>query len=235
MPLFIYFLWWWGMYSSKNWFGRQLQKYRKNPRRMRRKALRFIADDYLTKTGWIDSFRSHQAFDGEGAPIPWVTYSAVHFLETRVRSGLKVFEYGSGNSTLWWVKHNAEVVSCEHDPEWYQHIHNRLPSTVSYHLYELKVGHRKPYAEAITQYKSEFQVVVIDGEDRVECGRNCVEALTDDGVIIWDNTNWEIYKPGLDFLTDQGFRRLDFYGLGPVMTAPSLTTIFYRSENCLNI
>lgn len=202
---------------------------------MRRKALRCIADDYLVRTGWIDSFRTQQSFDGEGNPIPWVTYSAVHFLETRVRSGLKVFEYGSGNSTLWWVKHGAKVISCEHDRAWYHELHDRLSSSVSYHLLELKDGNGRPYVEAITHYKSEFQVVVIDGEDRVDCALNCLGALADDGVVIWDNTDRQEYKPGLDFLTQQGFRSLDFYGLGPVMTAPSLTTVFYRPENCLNI
>lgn len=221
------------MIPGQNWFGRQLARYHK--KRLRREAVKHIRGNYLGKTGWIDSYRTHLSIDGEGEPIPWVTYSAVHFLKTRSLSGLKVFEYGSGNSTLWWVKQGAQVVSCEHDPEWYRQMRDVLPPSVSYHFYDLNDGGSRPYAEAIKQYKSEFHIIVIDGEDRVDCGRNCVDALTDDGVIIWDNTNWEIFRPGLEFLTDQGFKRLDFYGLGPVMTEESLTTIFYRPNNCLKI
>lgn len=38
-----------------------------------------------------------------------------------IPSDARVFEYGSGNSTLWWQAHAGEVVSVEHDRPWFEH------------------------------------------------------------------------------------------------------------------
>jgi hypothetical protein len=78
-------------------------------------------------------------------------------------------------------------------------------------------------------------VIVIDGINRVECERHCVEALQEDGVIVWDNSDRKEYKTGYEYLIEQGFKRLDFEGLGPIVMIPTSTAVFYRPDNCLGL
>lgn len=64
---------------------------------------------------------------------------------------------------------------------------------------------------------------------------NSIKTLKDDGVIIWDNSDRVNYQEGYDFLLANGFKRLDFWGIGPVNSYSWCTSIFYRKENCLKI
>lgn len=69
---------------------------------------------YLRAVGWTRSAIGGRAVDADGEPYPWLTYPAVQFLEGRIRAEFRVFEYGSGSSTLWWSRRVASVVSCDH-------------------------------------------------------------------------------------------------------------------------
>lgn len=51
-------------------------------------------------------------------PVPWIPHAATDFLDTIVHEDWKVFEWGSGGSTLYWGLHCRSVVSIEDDPEW---------------------------------------------------------------------------------------------------------------------
>lgn len=53
-------------------------------------------------------------------PLPWLSFEAIEYIQPRVKEGMKVFEYGSGGSTLFWLHHKAIVTSVEHDTQWYQ-------------------------------------------------------------------------------------------------------------------
>ena len=49
---------------------------------------------------------------------PWITFDAIRFLQKAVTIQSKVFEYGGGGSTLFFVKRAGEVITVEHDKEW---------------------------------------------------------------------------------------------------------------------
>ena len=51
------------------------------------------------------------------------------------------------------------------------------------HLNHLASGISADYANEITKYNAEFDVIVIDGSDRVRCARNSLAALKPNGVI----------------------------------------------------
>jgi len=91
------------------------------------------------------------------------------------------------------------------------------------------------YVEFIEQFPGRFHIVVIDGRDRVNCIKHSLGALASDGVLLLDNSERHQYSPGIEFLVAQGFRRLDFEGPIPIVTESSMTTIFYKKDNCLNI
>lgn len=108
-----------------------------------------------------------QPVDSDGEPLPWYTYSATAFLAPRLADDMKVFEFGSGNSTRWWAGHVGSVTSVEEDPDWYQRVSLDMPSNVELRLVSPQGD---AYASAIGTEKL-FDIVVIDGADRNKCAR----------------------------------------------------------------
>lgn len=209
------------------------------PRQMKQpvsEAIRRFGDapGYLETSGWIRSMVSGEVVDSDGNPLPWLTYPAIDFLRSRLHQKLELFEYGSGNSTLWWSTRVDHVVSCEHDKEWYARYRSHLPANVTYLLRRYKGGSRV-YREEILHYRNRFDILVIDGRQRVACIENGLGALRPAGVVIVDNSDRDRYRPGYDMLVAAGFRRLDFWGLGALSTRGWCTSCFYRPNNCLRI
>jgi predicted O-methyltransferase YrrM len=167
-----------------------------------------------------------------GEPIPWITYPSIQFIEPRLRPEMSVFEYGSGFSTQWWAKRVQRVVSCEHDREWYERTRAGVPGNVQM-IHASREQHE--YSNQILKYSNEFDVIVIDGRDRVLCAQNSVAALKPTGVILWDNAERAEYQPGCQSLLQQGFRRVDFWGLSPMVIWENMTSLFYRDGNCMGL
>lgn len=192
-----------------------------------------IRFDFLRDSGWIHSFRQKKSIDKYGNSLPWMTYPFIYFLETRIQQNMKVFEYGCGSSTLWWSRHVQSVISCEHDKEWYEEYRKIVPSNVT--LCHIGLTYGGQYSKKVSEYVEEFDIVVIDGRDRVNCVFNSLKSLKSGGIIIWDNSERSEYHEGYEFLLNNRFKRLDFYGIGPINTYAWCTSIFYRETNCLNI
>jgi hypothetical protein len=188
---------------------------------------------FLSEVGWLNSFQHQASVDQNNRPIPWMNYACLYFLEPRIHRDMTVFEYGCGNSTIWWSQHVSEVISCEHDLAWYQKILAIKPENAEIFQIDLQDG--KSYSHKIAEYQNRFDIVVIDGRNRVNCAKNALAALKAGGVIIWDNTDRQEYQPGIDFLHEQGFKKIDFFGMVPVTTEGCVTSIFYKSKNCLDI
>jgi hypothetical protein len=189
------------------------------------------ADSYLYTTGWLRSYRTGRPVTMSGSPLPWYTYPAIAFLAERVQPGTRVFEYGAGNSTLWWLSRGCEVVACEHDPDWFEAVQRQTQGAA---VQVFRQENDQSYATEAAA-NGLFDVVVIDGLDRVECAKACVSALNDTGVVIFDNTDRQEYREGFECLRNAGFRRLDLDGLAALNTFASRTSIFYRTRNCLGI
>lgn len=185
---------------------------------------------HLRQVGWLRSARSGCALAPDGSPLPWFTYSAIHFLQTRLPPGLRVFEWGSGGSTHWWSQRAREVVACEHDHDWFLRVAEKAPQNTT-------VVERPRGIEYLAEIESRglFDVVVIDGRDRVACVVHAIPQLSQQGIIVWDNSDRAKYQPGFDTLSEAGFRRVEFYGLGPSGSQPWGTSIFYRTANCLGL
>lgn len=189
---------------------------------------------YLTKSGWVRSGWAQAPVDAEGNPLPWYTYPCIAFLEPRVRPEMCVFEYGSGHSTRWWAERVERVDAVEHDEAWMARVAGQLPANADLRL---APAGGDAYARSIVERDRRFDVVVIDGSDRNSCARACLDALADDGVVIWDNTEEpNVFGEGLEVLRRAGFRRLDFHGFGPLNMDGWCTSILYRpGANCLQI
>ena len=188
---------------------------------------------FLKETGWFRSYYSGTSIDKNGEPIPWCTYSYNKFIEERLNSDLAIFEFGCGNSTLWYSTRVKKVDAVEHDLGWYKNLKTLAPSNVNILHKELTYG--GSYSKACSEFQDKYDVIIVDGRDRVNCVKNAVEFLSEGGVIVLDNSERVQYKPGVDYLSDRGFKQLEFYGNVPAKVAEGYTSIFYREKNVLNI
>lgn len=51
---------------------------------------------------------------------PWMVFPAIDFLKRILKKDSRVFEYGSGGSTLFFSDLVGELVTVEHDPNWFE-------------------------------------------------------------------------------------------------------------------
>ncbi|MGK0376931.1 hypothetical protein [Patiriisocius sp. Uisw_017] len=194
----------------------------------------FFSIKYLKPKGWFESRYLHQPLDINGDPIPWLTYSSIHFISQKLNlRPMNVFEFGSGNSTLWFSSRVERIISIENDVDFYNTMVQKIGSisNVSYQLKTLN----NTYSTKILEYDNEFDILIIDGRERVQCTINSLKALKKDGIIIFDNSDRLIYQEAYDFLEKNQFKKLEFQGVGPIGHQEWKTTIFYREDNCFEI
>ncbi len=190
-----------------------------------------IMVEYLEEEGWIKSFFLKKPVDKNGEPIAWVTYSFLHFITPRLNNNLSVFEYGVGNSTLFYAKRVKEVVSVEHNEGWFKYIRDNLKKE---NITLFLEADKDSYIQAIKKVNKKFSIVV-DGIYRQEALKYCVDFLEDNGVVILDDSQRKEYKEAIEFLLQKGFKKLDFWGLAPLITFNRCTSVFYKESNCLGI
>ncbi|GIK23441.1 MAG: hypothetical protein LC122_04105 [Chitinophagales bacterium] len=187
----------------------------------------------LRDDGWFESFNTKRSIDKNGDPIPWCTYPFIKFIEPRLTKDFIVFEYGSGNSTLWYSSRVKEITAVENDKEWFDTVSKKLLSNASV-IYR-NLDYDREYCKAVVTTGKKFHLIIIDGRDRVNCVKNSINSLYDDGVVVFDNSDLSKYSDATHFLFNLGYKKIDFWGLSPVTGHNNCTSIFYKNNNCLNI
>ncbi|MEZ4904642.1 MAG: FkbM family methyltransferase [Spirosomataceae bacterium] len=194
-------------------------------------SVQLYLESALRQNGWFESYHRKRSIDAVGTPLPWCTYSFIAFLTPRLKPHFEVFEYGSGNSTRWYAAHTELVQAVEHDEAWVKEVTQQLPPNASV-IYKA-LG--KEYVEAVALGKKKYHLVVVDGRQRVNCSRFAVDFLSPDGVLVLDNSERDNYQEIRVLMKEKGFRWIDFYGMAPIISRETCTTIFYRDFNCLGI
>jgi hypothetical protein len=196
-------------------------------------SLLYAKRSYLIESGFIASTVNNKPIKRDGTPLPWMNYSIISFFEQRLSNDLSLFEYGSGNSTLFFSNLVGNVISVECDRKWYDYVVNTLPENANLILCD--PFDSETYSKIIQQQGKKFDVVIVDAEDRENCLINAQQSLTDIGVMILDDSMGDKWNSVMIYLQEQGFKKLDFEGLKPGRTRNYRTTIFYRNDNCLGI
>lgn len=200
---------------------------------------RIINSKYLTKSGLLGSWIipadiGEFYYDEDKKVNPWLGKSVIDLIKKHLNESLSVFEWGCGNSTLFWSQYVRDVVAVEHNKQWYEKMLQAVPDNVLIKYCELEYG--KEYCSSILEENKTFDIVLIDGRDRVRCAQNAVLKLKENGIIIWDDSERENYRPGYAFLKENGFKQLELssiaYGLPG---AEQFTSIFYRTNNLCGI
>ncbi|KFJ42920.1 FkbM family methyltransferase [Francisella philomiragia] len=188
---------------------------------------------YLYNVGWINSFKKQIPIDKDSKPLPWVTYGFIDFISDRLNENMDIFEYGSGNSTLWYGERVKSVISVEHDENWFEKIKSSMPRNVTINYQELIYGGN--YSKFSSSLNIKFDIVIVDGRDRVNCVKNAINSIKENGIIVLDDSERDVYKEGIEFLLNKDFRKLDFWGISPGLFYKKNTTLFYKKNNCIGI
>jgi hypothetical protein len=188
---------------------------------------------YLHATGWIASLSRFVPVDSRGHELPWMNYPVVRLLEDRLRSDFELFEYGSGYSTGFYARLVRSVTSVEHEESWYREMGRRVPENVK--LIFQREDSDGNYCRSIAETRRRYDVVIVDGRDRVNCIVQSIPCLTDRGIIVLDDAERAYYKEGISLLHRAGFRKLIFEGLKATSGKLETAAVFYRDGNCLGI
>ncbi len=162
-----------------------------------------------------------------------MNYPVIRFLEERLNKEMAVFEYGSGFSTRFYAKRVAFVRSVEDNPKWFEIVTQQLPGNAEVILQA--ADDDGEYCRSINKFENHFQVVIVDGRDRINCFQQSLSCLTNDGVIILDDSARKKYASAIEVGKAAGFKVLHFEGMKPASTGLHRTTLFYRPENCLGL
>jgi hypothetical protein len=187
-------------------------------------------------------------------PLPWICFDALAYIRPYLFKGMRVFEYGSGGSTLFWQRQKAQLTSIEHDQAWYHRLqkHSAFLDTVDYRLVPPERSDQKSaeavepsaytsmlpeyagytfagYCSQIDEFPDEyFDIVLIDGRARPYCIEHAHQKVKRGGLLILDNSDRAYYLDAVsDFLSDYCWNA--FSGVTPGVYRFTQTSVFVRA------
>lgn len=182
---------------------------------------------------------------------PWITFESKDFLDTYLDKDKKVFEWGSGGSTIYFSSRVSKIVSIEHNKEWFEKVASAIKdkeiNNIEYLLVEPKEKSESngssclssdinyagkdffEYCNVINNYPDNyFDLIVIDGRVRNCCINKAIKKLSSDGLILLDNSDVKEYESGLELLKESGFKSKKYFGPGPYVKYFWETTILKK-------
>jgi precorrin-6B methylase 2 len=189
-----------------------------------------LVNNLNLKYGYYGSVYQQKPIDKQGKPIPWFTYPAIEFLNSLNLSKAKVFEWGSGYSSLYWAKMCKNVISIENNKEWFVRISAKMKTEKLKNLKIILKNDSKSYIRSISQlpssYKS-FDIIDIDGLNRLECSKISLSRIKKNGIIILDNA--ELFPNIVTLMKSKGYTEIPMIGPGPINSYLWKTSLFLRS------
>jgi hypothetical protein len=182
---------------------------------------KIIADEY----GFAVAADAGIPVDKNNNPLPLYTYPAIEYLDSFDFADKKIFEFGSGQSTLYWLGQGADVVSVENNQKWVDKI---SPNLIGKNHQYIFANTQNSYVNSILEFPdSHFDLIIIDGIfSRYLCAKNVIAKIKKDGLVILDNSDWypntaKFLKENLDFI------QVDFYGFRPSRPEAAVTSLFF--------
>lgn len=194
-----------------------------------------IRQEYLIPSGWERSIKEGICIDKDGDILPWYNYSVINFLKKKLNHETSVFEFGCGYSTLFFAQRSSFVRSVEIDVFWADKI-KIIAAELNISNIEIQIlTGEKSMEDSIDEFGQKFDLIIVDSVNRNNCIISAYHNLSKNGIIILDNSERENYRQSFDFLTNRGFKYIEFVGIGPMRYKESSTALFYREENIFEI
>lgn len=171
-----------------------------------------------SRTGlWLRSLLSiYDLSDLLPYDVPWWTFSASDRVERflAARPGARVFEWGSGASTVWLSRRAGSVTSVEHDAAWAEAVAPVLPANASVRVVPPRPASASAspvlsdkdgfegldfaaYVAEVDAVPGLFDLVVVDGRARGACFDRAVSRLAPGGILVFDNVDRERYRDAI--------------------------------------
>ncbi|MCB2153950.1 class I SAM-dependent methyltransferase [bacterium] len=185
----------------------------------------------------------------EGGPIsdaiPWISYPAIRRLQQILTENDRVFEWGGGGSSLFFVDRVQELITVEHDTEWYHSLlqEKKEKGVQNWRIVSAPPVHGKDehssssdryrgmsfraYCRSITQFDGEFDIIVIDGRAREKCLDYAHEKIAPAGVIVFDNTERKKYRDAISQY-EKDYSVENVFGPAPYAQIFTMTTFMRR-------
>lgn len=194
----------------------------------KKKKIRIIVDSFRHLKKWKKTMKNKDFPTSLDEFVPWMNFNVISFLEKYLRNDMQVFEWGSGNSTVFLSQRVNHVISIEHNKEWYYKIIELIqkskianvdykliePTEISKfdaeldfmnpsHYYskdqEYSTKRFKEYVLSIDNYPDKsFDLIIIDGRARPSCLLHAFKKIKDSGYILLDNTERKRYLESIE-------------------------------------
>jgi hypothetical protein len=180
----------WLMYIER------IKRFRREIHEMNRRGYTVGIHAWRYFSRWQASLRNSRTPIKDASP--WMTFDAIKWLDSVLCPEMRIFEYGSGGSSLFFSRRVREVVSAEHNPHWFECISrvmleqkcsnwkgilappereegsdNREPSDPFGYVSsdeEFRGFSFKRYVNSIHEYPTgNFDLIVVDGRARPSC------------------------------------------------------------------
>jgi len=189
---------------------------------------------------------------------PWITFDVIGFLKENVNSQSAVFEYGGGGSTLFFVKSAKEVVTVEHNKEWFELLSQQLkdkkrtnwkgkyvgaqkgnifpahdranPEHYSSDDEASKGYNYKEYVLVIDAFADGyFDFVLVDGRSRASCIMHSIRKIKSGGYLILDNSDRLYYLEQTKEAIQKYFEVvINHFGASPYFNSFTKTTVWRK-------
>ena len=174
--------------------------------------------------GFVETVETGKAVDADGNELPLYSYPAIEYLTQFDYSGKRVFEFGAGISTIFWMKRAKEVVSVENNQEWIAQLNPSLEENAT-----LLAAEGNDFPLKIRETTGKFDVIVVDGAGyRYDSAVEAVDRLEKGGMIVLDNSDWHFNTAA--YLKNAGLLQVDMTGFKPCYSHTSTTSIFFDRE-----
>lgn len=185
--------------------------------------IKIFIEDY----GFKNSVDKAIPLDKMDNPVPLYTYPAIEYLQSLDLKNKRIFEFGSGQSTLFFLNKGAKVVSVENNVNWFDKLNSQIQENENH---KFIFAQKEEYVNSILKEEDLFDIIVVDGaENRLESTKNAITKIKEDGIIIIDNSDWfenstKLVRDRLDFI------QVDFYGFRPSKSNTAVTSFFFSRK-----
>ncbi len=154
--------------------------------------------------------------------LAWLSFEAIDYLDQYLKPEHRVFEYGGGGSTLFFLNRAGSVATVENNDVWVQLLKSEIApnSNKNWQVFAIKgtavAGQEEKdpadpdafatnnpterhlnyeqYARCIEQFpKGYFDVVLVDGRARPSCLKCAIQYVKPNGLLIMDNMERKYY------------------------------------------
>lgn len=157
----------------------------------------------------------HKVYRKRYPEHPYYVPQVIKILSAALNKQAVVFEWGSGISTIWYAKKVKSIVAIEHCEQWYRKgngwIQEQNLSNIDLKYILATNNSFQNYTQAISEYDDKFfDLVAVDGRDRVECIKQAVNKVKIGGYLILDDSHRTRYQVAFGLLTNYEYQRHNF-------------------------